>query len=274
MKRESRALSERACPGEFDSLYSLELGITAPEEIDLEAIAFYKGAVVRREALTGCEARIIGADNKAIITVNETSSIQRQKFSIGHELGHWFKHRGKIGNLCSKSDLDQKNTKIPHKEIIANDFASELLIPSYLLTPVLLELPLKMDTVQQVSNSFQCSMMVALRKVIEIGSYMGFFAVYDSNLNRKYFQKSDSLPYEFFPPQVAPDGSFIHDLICSKSDSPKLDFIDGGVWCKTKDADDALVYEHAFYYHDDQFITLVWWENEEPIWQFIEKSET
>ena len=37
-----------------------ELGVTEPDEIDLEAIAYYVNARVRYRRLDGCEARIIG----------------------------------------------------------------------------------------------------------------------------------------------------------------------------------------------------------------------
>ena len=45
-----------------------ELGISEPTEIDLEAIAFHLGACVRFRRLEGCEARIIGCNDTAIIT--------------------------------------------------------------------------------------------------------------------------------------------------------------------------------------------------------------
>jgi hypothetical protein len=54
-----------------------ELGITEPKEIDLEAIAYHVGAHVRRQPLDGCEARIIGCGDRAIITVKARSSHRR-----------------------------------------------------------------------------------------------------------------------------------------------------------------------------------------------------
>ena len=70
------------------------LGIREPGDIDLEAIAWHCGAEVRTQSLDGCEARIVGNQNKAIITIAEDKSFERQRFSIGHELGHWEHHRG------------------------------------------------------------------------------------------------------------------------------------------------------------------------------------
>src|SRR5262249_32793145 len=57
-----------------------DLGITSPDEIDVEAIAWRLGARVRYERLDHCEARIVGANDAAIITVNQKASIERQRF--------------------------------------------------------------------------------------------------------------------------------------------------------------------------------------------------
>jgi Zn-dependent peptidase ImmA (M78 family) len=71
-----------------------ELGITEPSEIDLEAIAFHLGARVRYRKLEGCEARIIGRNDAAIITIGKDCSDRRKRFSLAHEIGHWTHHKG------------------------------------------------------------------------------------------------------------------------------------------------------------------------------------
>ncbi len=55
-----------------------ELGITDPKEIDVEAIARYLGASVKSRPLDGCEARIVGANGRAVISVNSRSSRTRR----------------------------------------------------------------------------------------------------------------------------------------------------------------------------------------------------
>jgi Zn-dependent peptidase ImmA (M78 family) len=71
------------------------LGVTEPNEIDLEAIAHSVNAKVRFRNLEGCEARIVGTTDAAIITIHSGSTSRRKRFSIAHELGHWHHHRGK-----------------------------------------------------------------------------------------------------------------------------------------------------------------------------------
>jgi hypothetical protein len=47
----------------------MELGVTSPAEIDLPVIAYYLGATIKYSKLDGCEARIIGVGDSAIIRV-------------------------------------------------------------------------------------------------------------------------------------------------------------------------------------------------------------
>lgn len=70
-----------------------ELGICKPADIDLDAIALVQGVTVKYEPLEGCEALIVGHGERAIVTVNKKSMPERQRFSLGHELGHWTHHK-------------------------------------------------------------------------------------------------------------------------------------------------------------------------------------
>lgn len=252
---------------EVNNLYVGELGITSPSEIDIEAIAFYKDAIVKSEELTGCEARIIGAGDQAIITVNSQSDRVRQRFSIGHELGHWFKDRGKIGNLCSHDDINSRCMGLAPKEKIANSFASELLMPNYLVKDIIKGSPLTLDTVGLIKGSFKTSFMASLRKTISTNYHMGFFACYDPKGKRKYFSKNSDLHYDFSPPQEAPTGSCVFDLIFNNTKEQSAKTLDGSVWCRNDSASQIIVHEHAFHYHNGDYITIVWWEDEEPIWK-------
>ena len=101
-----------------------DLGITEPHEIDLDAIAWELGARVRYRPLHGCEARIVGSTDQAIITVNSRSSRRRQRFSVGHELGHWYYDRGRV-LVCFADDIGQATwgDLSPEKSLIASPAA-------------------------------------------------------------------------------------------------------------------------------------------------------
>src|SRR5258705_12067745 len=111
-----------------------ELGITEPEEIDIEAIAQHCDATVTYGPLTGSEARILGTDDKAIITVNRNASRGRERFSAAHELAHWMRDAGEIAFLCNPDDaFDESNGG--NRETRANDYAADLLLPKFMFKP-------------------------------------------------------------------------------------------------------------------------------------------
>ena len=112
------------------------LHVTAPRDIDIEAIAQYCGATVMYERLVGCEGRIIGHGNRAIITVDQRATTSRKRFSAAHELGHWMKHRGKVALVCNNEQLMCK-WEGRDRESVANRYAAELLLPQYLFQSLL-----------------------------------------------------------------------------------------------------------------------------------------
>ena len=65
--------------------------------------------------------------NNKIIYVNDGDSIGRRRFTIAHELGHWFLHKPEL-NDDIRIMVDFRNGKSNSKEAEANYFASELLM--------------------------------------------------------------------------------------------------------------------------------------------------
>ena len=63
----------------------IDLGISEPSDIEIAAIAFCVGAELEYRPLVGCEAQIIGFRDRAIIYVDDSMRLTRQKFSGGHD---------------------------------------------------------------------------------------------------------------------------------------------------------------------------------------------
>jgi Zn-dependent peptidase ImmA (M78 family) len=118
-----------------------ELGITGPE-VPVERIAQRHGIAVRRqeldeESVSGFLARQPG--RHAIIGVNSTHSDKRQRFTIAHELGHFFLHDGQGQQEVHIDRTQQFSVKLRSaassrgddtEEVEANLFAAELLMPT------------------------------------------------------------------------------------------------------------------------------------------------
>jgi len=142
----------------------LGLGVSDPTEIDLEAIAWSRGALVEYRRLDGCDATIVGSARKAVIAVNSRSSPEHRRFSIGHELGHWHHHRGRI-LFCGSKDVENPEDDALNPERHADTFASDLILPNYLLHPRLRKIRrMTLAVAREIRDEFSASLTATLLK--------------------------------------------------------------------------------------------------------------
>jgi Zn-dependent peptidase ImmA (M78 family) len=80
---------------------------------------------------------IIRKDDRVIIAVNPTHHMNRQRFTIAHELGHYFLHQGLLEHVDENFRIAWRNADsskaVNWPEIEANRFAAELLMPTEFL---------------------------------------------------------------------------------------------------------------------------------------------
>jgi IrrE N-terminal-like domain len=79
----------------------------------------------------GCAALLYRLESVAGILIESGQSPQRERFSIAHELGHYYNpSHAKHGDFqCGDPDMRTRSTDAKQREWEANDFASELLMP-------------------------------------------------------------------------------------------------------------------------------------------------
>jgi Zn-dependent peptidase ImmA (M78 family) len=145
----------------------MAMSATDPTEIDLEAIAWSRGALVECLPLDGCDATIVGSARKAVIAVNSRSSPERRRFSIGHELGHWHHHRGRI-LFCGSKDVENHEDDALNPERHADMFASDLILPNYLLHPRLRKIRrMTLAVAREIRDEFSASLTAMLLKTVQ-----------------------------------------------------------------------------------------------------------
>ncbi len=173
-------------------------GVERPGEIDVEAIAWMLGAKVKYRELHSCEARIVGREDRAIITVDTRVAPRRQRFSVAHELGHWHHHRGRC-LICRTEDIGAARRQPTDPERVANDYASDLLLPRYLLDPILRGVAKPtLKAVREVAATFDASLTATLIKIVEADRFPMMMVCHGSG-GRRWFQKSASVPSRWFP---------------------------------------------------------------------------
>ena len=134
-----------------------DLGIKEPEGIDLEIIAWHLGATIKYARLGSCEACIVGNSCNAVICVDERKSVERQRFSIGHELGHWHHHRGKH-LICRADDIARGSERRLERQ--ADEYAGDLILPNPILAACLGDYGkmVNLTMLRELRNRFQASL--------------------------------------------------------------------------------------------------------------------
>lgn len=238
-----------------------EVGIDRPDDIDLDLVAYTLHATVKRERLSGCEGQIIGTNARAIITIDSDADPRRQRFSIGHELGHWVNDRGKnLSYQCSDADMRQysspKSDFKKQKEVRANRFSAQLLMPNYIFGRYLADHEITGETVDYLSNIFNVSRTSTSIRLVELSDKPCMIVCWTSSGTRKWFFRNSIVPDSIWPHKILlrPKNT-LSITNCVEVDSDK--------WLEATDVEDHTVIESQ-YFNGYDYLTLLWWKDESP----------
>lgn len=107
--------------------------------VDVYALSEQEGiSLMSRDLEEDVSGLLVIKGNRAAIGFNQRHHLNRQRFTVAHELGHYFLHRN-TSNLFIDKTLtfyrDEASSEGSYlQEIQANSFAAELLMPRAFLT--------------------------------------------------------------------------------------------------------------------------------------------
>lgn len=239
-----------------------KLGIYEPGNIDLDLIAFSLNAQIKRVALTECEGSIIGTATKAIISINSNARPQRQRFSLGHELGHWVNDKGpKMPYRCDTNAMRQRENRsgdfAQHKEVRANAFAADLMMPMFIWKKCGEALDVTGDSIRYLADLFNVSLTSASIRLVEKSIYPCMIICWDKHGKRRWFSRNAIVPENIWPIE-----RIIHpskDLVASNGLQ-----VDADKWIDTEGSNDHTLIESIFTNGTD-FIVVLWWKNEDQL---------
>lgn len=241
-----------------------ELGITDPGDIRIEAIAQYCGATIIYDDLSGCEARILGLGEQAIITIKKAASRERQRFSAGHELGHWMRDRGKIAFNCEGRDFTGEWDK-DNPERRANRFATDLLLPDFMFAPKAKNRPITFKTVQELASEFNTSLTATAIRLVELGSFPAMIVCNAPN-KRRWFIRGEDVPQCLWPVEMLDRNtkaySVLHAQPIGKGEPVEV-YADS--WIAHPDSHKYEIIEDSIKVSGDLVITLLWWKDERQL---------
>jgi hypothetical protein len=231
-----------------------ELGVTEPHDIDLEPIAYHVGCEVRYRPLDGCEACILGAGARAIITITTRASKTRQRFSLGHELGHWHCHRGRF-SICRPEDIANQTRSSLDPERIADGYAADLLLPRYLFEPRIGTGRPSFTSVERLATEFQTSLTATALRFVEFTPSV--MLVCHAAHGRKWFKPAKDIPSPWFPRDDLDADSYAFDVLHGEKDRSRIVKIGADAWFNRSEARRYEIFEETLRISASEILTIL-----------------
>lgn len=205
----------------------------------------------------------MGLDDAAIITINVNSSSERQRFSGGHELGHWMRDRRTASFRCDEQ-MFVREWSVDNPEKRANRFASDLLLPAKMFRPLSKGLPITFASVQQLTDIFKMSLSATAIRLVEYGSYPAML-ICNSAGGREWYVASSTVEKRLWPVdrpgQVTQAAAFLNRR--PQTQGPQD--VRADHWIKNFRADRYWIKEDSILWTNQSVLSLIWWEDENQL---------
>lgn len=146
------------------------LGVT--DHPDLYSVASRIGLAIQENETQGFEGALVRPIGGRIGIIVLSSSIResgRKNFTLAHEIGHYvLPGHDTEERICLTRDLESWSTKADTRELDANEFAAELLIPSGLLRRRVGSAEPGIALISEIAKEFSASLTATARRFVEV----------------------------------------------------------------------------------------------------------
>jgi hypothetical protein len=230
--------------------------IRDPRDLDVEAISIDSGMRVVYRPLTGCAATLVGRGNRAIATISPSGSLGRDRFSIGHELGHWSMHRGQTF-VCRAEDFGANTATKKAREKEADTFAAHLLMPTTLMRSAIGSLRvLSFSHLEQISTDFQTSVAATAFRITHMDNFPTILCCYSAE-GLKWSIRATMVPNRWRLKTFLDEDSFAHDLLHNGARQTCPGKQSAEAWFANQNADEYEVMEECLPYLPGQALVLL-----------------
>ena len=184
-----------------------------------------------KDAYLFCENGI-----KCIAINRKITNLNRKKFIIAHELGHYFLHGKEITFACLNiNEVFNRYQYIDYTERQANEFASEILLPQKELVNNLPTTTISFDNIEKIARKYEVSLTFASIKSVENSKTENEVLLYYKDNSLKWFSTTSifvPLPINSLPPRGSIVEEFLKngDVESYKTNQKYIwNFIDGNV---------------------------------------------
>jgi hypothetical protein len=186
--------------------------------------------LVPSSGFDGALVRLAGLP-KGIIAVRDSMEKSRKRFTTAHEIGHYLlPGRETETSVCATKDVGFLTDAANDIEQAANEFASELLMPSLALRRIVKRFGVSMNTCKFIRDQFQVSLTAASVKCMEVAERRAALLVFERGIFKRY--KRSNYFSETFKPNIGspiPEDSLASQLSIS-GEREKRGSVAADVW--------------------------------------------
>lgn len=230
-------------------------GISRPDQIRLEDIAYDNNVSIVEGDLKGAAASLVVIGENATIRVPSNQTIERKRFSIAHEFGHFIlKHVHSLQKVCSEESMmtwyqDSQETQ-------ANFFASELLLPKKIILKRCDVKLVNFKPIQQLAKDFSVSLTAtAIRFVRFCPEQCAVVFSRDNKICWSY-QSEDWWPYIQNGKSLDCE-SLAHDFFAGEDMSEEPEDVSASAWFDARGVDELV--EHSIGSKSYGFVLSILW---------------
>lgn len=238
------------------------IGWIHPSDFTLDTVADLLGIYIKVLPINGSEGRIIMNGDNGVISINSSIDYQPSKnFIIAHEIGHFILHKDLM--ICSDTHktLSEWHKKGP-QEIEANEFASELLMPSNQYSLKVKGEKMSLKLIEDVSSYFNVSKLSAFLKYVSNGDYP-VMVIFMENGFVKWKDFSSDFPFTYLPHNSAiPAYTVAGDYFYHNSFETEPEKVDAIEWFpedfNIKFKKDWKLWEQCYRVSGNGLVTCLW----------------
>lgn len=251
--------------------------IEALTSIRLKDLVQARGAYYEEIEMEGNDGRIVTYYDHSVISINKSiTDTGKKRFTAAHELGHYELHRTLSVNFDTHYDLCNWYQAGSHEKE-ANEFASELLMPTRLFIQQCANKKFNNVLIEQLSNKFIVSRTAAILKYVKVGVHPICIICSKDNKVRwwKLSKEMETAEHEFIPSWLRykikvtsglppPSDSVAGQLMKSGRNqltTDRIQEIDKSTWFLTHPKEKSTMFEYCNFVSQYNFALSVIWED-------------
>lgn len=171
--------------------------------------------------------------------------------------------RGQIDMTCG-TDKQERFYTGTDKESLANEFATELLLPSSMFTPRLAKRPPKLEVVKDLAGVFAASFTATARRTVDLGAHPAM-VICSSLSKRVWFKASSEVEGVLWPNNQTSRDTLAYELLKRSDYGEATDEVDADAWIDHENAADYVLVESSVKVTPELVVSVLWWKDQSQL---------